>query len=145
MGTVLMKSPKKATSDLSKIKVFWKKYYDVISFVVEVTIKILSHDSNYIVDAVTWPKFGNSNFCMKEVIITSSLQGFYQKKLFFRERSCFKFNNLGLTLGINLKFYFRVAKRLKLNVRKFWGLIPAFVEITGEKLVGWSLFASYSE
>ena len=76
MGTVLMKSAKMATSDLSKIKVFWKKYYDVINFVVEVTIKILSHDSNYIVDAVTWPKFGNSNFCMKQVIITSRKNAF---------------------------------------------------------------------
>ena len=75
-------------------------------------------------------QFGNSNFCMKEVIITS------RKNAFLEGRSCFKFNNLGVTLGMNLKFYFSVAKRLKLNVRKFWGLIPAFVEITGEKLVG---------
>ena len=34
-----------------------------------------------------------------------------------------------------------VAKMLKLKVRKFWGLIPPFVEITGEKLVGEGLFA----
>ena len=27
-------------------------------------------------------------------------------------------------------------KGLKLKVRKFWGLIPSFVEVTGEKLVG---------
>ena len=47
-----------------------------------------------------------------------------------------KFNNLGLALGTNLKFYASVAKGLKLKVRKFWGLIPAFVEVTGEKLVG---------
>ena len=29
-----------------------------------------------------------------------------------------------------------MAKGLKLKVRNFWGLIPAFVEVTGEKLVG---------
>ena len=35
-----------------------------------------------------------------------------------------------------LKFYTSVAKRLKLKVRKSWGLILTFVEVTGEKLVG---------
>ena len=29
-----------------------------------------------------------------------------------------------------------MAKRLKLKVRKFWGLVRTFVEVTGEKLVG---------
>ena len=45
-----------------------------------------------------------------------------------------KFNNLGLALGIGLKFYTSVGKRLKLKVKRFWGLIPTFVEVTGEKL-----------
>ena len=54
----------------------------------------------------------------------------------FEEWSWFKFNNLGLVLGMNLKFYTSVAKGLKLKVRKFWGLIPTLVEVTGEKLVG---------
>ena len=36
---------------------------------------------------------------------------------------------------MNLKFNTSVEKRLKLNVRKFWGLIPTFVEVTREKLV----------
>ena len=48
----------------------------------------------------------------------------------------FKFNNLRLALGTNLKFYTSVAKELKLKFRKFQGLIPTFVEVTGEKLVG---------
>ena len=48
------------------------------------------------------------------------------------------FDNLGL--GTNFKFYTSVAKRIKLKVRKFLGLIPTFVEITGEKLVGGGLF-----
>ena len=34
-----------------------------------------------------------------------------------------------------LKFYTSVAKGLKLIVKKFWELIPTFVEVTGEKLV----------
>ena len=34
-----------------------------------------------------------------------------------------------------MKFFASVAKRLKLKVRKFWGLIPTFVEVAGEKLV----------
>ena len=59
-----------------------------------------------------------------------------RKTTFFEEWSWFKFNNLGLTLGTNLIFYTSVAKGLKLKVRKVWGLIPTFVEVTGEKLVG---------
>ena len=37
---------------------------------------------------------------------------------------------------MNLQFYTSVAKGLKLKVRKFWGLVPTFVEVTEEKLVG---------
>ena len=48
-------------------------------------------------------------------------------------------NNFGLALGTNLKFYISVTKGLKLKVRKFSGLIPTFVEVTGEKLVGGGL------
>ena len=59
-----------------------------------------------------------------------------RKTAFFEGRSCFKFNNLGLALGKNLQFNTSVAKGSKLKVRKFLGLIPTFVEVTGEKLVG---------
>ena len=59
-----------------------------------------------------------------------------KKSVFFEGWSWFKFNNLGLARGTNLEFYTSVAKRLKLKVRKFWGLIPTFLEVTGEKLVG---------
>ena len=34
-----------------------------------------------------------------------------------------------------LKFYAVMAKWLKLKVRQFWGLIPTFAEVTGEKVV----------
>ena len=78
------------------------------TYVHNVTNQILSHDSNHVVDVVMWPKFGNSS----------------------------KFNNLGLALGTNLKLYTSVAKGLKQKVRKSWGLVPTFVEVTGVKLVG---------
>ena len=38
-----------------------------------------------------------------------------------------------------LKFFMSVAKCLKLKVRKIWGLIFTFVEVTGEKLIGGTL------
>ena len=64
---------------------------------------------------------------------------------FFEGWSWFKFNNLGLALGASLKFYTSVAKGLKLKVRKFWGLIPTFVEVTGEKLAGCGAFCPHPE
>ena len=73
MVTFLMMSAKIATLGLLKIKVFWNKGYDVITFVCDVTNKILSGESNYIVDVIMWPKFGNSSIFMREFIITSVL------------------------------------------------------------------------
>ena len=63
-------SAKMASLDLFKIKVFWNKGYDVIIFVHDVTNKVLSRDSNYVVDVVMWPKFSKSSISMREVIIT---------------------------------------------------------------------------
>ena len=68
-----MMPAKMATPGLLKIKAFWKKGYDVKIFVDDVTNKILSRDSNYIVDVFMWPKFGNSSISMREVITTSIL------------------------------------------------------------------------
>ena len=42
-----------------------------------------------------------------------------RKTTFFEGWSWFKFNNLGLALGMTLKFYANVAKGLKLKVTKF--------------------------
>ena len=64
---------KMATPDLLKITVFWNKGYDVIIYVQDVTSKILSRDSNFSVDVVMWPKLGNSNIFMREIIIISIL------------------------------------------------------------------------
>ena len=47
--------------------------YDVITSVHDVTNKILSCDSNYIVDVFMWPKVGNARISMREIILTSIL------------------------------------------------------------------------
>ena len=59
-----------------------------------------------------------------------------RKTAFFEGWSWFKFNHLEQALVTNFKVYTSVAKGLKLKVRKFWGPIRTFVEVTGEKLVG---------
>ena len=56
-----------------------------------------------------------------------------RKTAFFEEWSWFKFNNLGLALGMTL---YQDSKRVKVTVRKFLVLIPTSVEITVAKLVG---------
>ena len=58
-----------------------------------------------------------------------------RKTAFFEGWPWFKFNNLEMALGMVLKFYTSVAK-VETKSRKFCGLIPTFVEVTGEKLVG---------
>ena len=70
---ILMMSAKMATPGLLKIKIFWNKDYDVIIYAHDVTKKILTRDSNYIVDVVMWPKFGNSKISIRESIIISIL------------------------------------------------------------------------
>ena len=67
------------------------------------------------------------NFIMDSM----TLYGFDQKNQFFEGCSWFKLNNLGLALGMTLEFYTGVEEGLKLKVRKFWGLITTFVEVTG--------------
>ena len=66
-------SAKMATPGLLKTAVFWNKGYDIIISVHGLTKKILSGDSNYMVDVLIRPKFGNSSISMREVIISSTL------------------------------------------------------------------------
>ena len=73
MVKILMMLTKMPTLALLKIKVYSNKGYYVIYCVYNFTNRILSHDSNYIMDVVMWPKFGNSSICVTEVIITSIL------------------------------------------------------------------------
>ena len=68
-----MMSADMASSGLLKITVFSNKVYDVIIYVNDVTNKILSRDSNYILDVFMWPKFGNCSISMREVVTTSIL------------------------------------------------------------------------
>ena len=63
MVTILMMPAKIAALGLLKTKVFWNKDYKVV---------ILSRESNYIVNVVMWPKFGNISISMR-VFITSIL------------------------------------------------------------------------
>ena len=73
MVTILMMSAKITTPGLLKIRVFWNNGYDVIISVNDVTKKILSRDSNYIIDVAMWPKFDNCSISMRKVIMTSIL------------------------------------------------------------------------
>ena len=54
---ILSKSTKMTTLALFKIKLLWNNVYDVIILVHDVTNKILSCDSIYIVDVVMRAKF----------------------------------------------------------------------------------------
>ena len=109
-----MMSAKVAAPALLKINAFWNKVYCVIYSVYEVTNKILSHESNYSMDVVMWPKFGNCHICIREVIITSILWAF------FEGWSWFKFNNLGLALRTNLKFYTSLNRVNSIEVDSTW-------------------------
>ena len=70
------------TQGLLKIKVFWNKGSDIITFIKDTTNIILSRSSNYIVDVVMWPNFDYSSIFMIEVIITQILDGFDRKTNF---------------------------------------------------------------
>ena len=132
---ILMMLAKMDNLGLLKIKVFWNKGYDIIIFVHDVTNKILSSDRNYIVDVVIWPKFDNSSISMREVK-TLTFKDLTRKNNLSEGWPWFKFNNVGLTPGMALKFYTNMVKELKLKVRKFWELIPMFVDVVREILVG---------
>ena len=69
MVTILMMSAKTAVLGLLKIKIFWSKGYGVTFSVHDVTSKILSLDSNYIVDVDLRLTLGNASIYMREVII----------------------------------------------------------------------------
>ena len=58
MPATLMMSAKMATQSLLEIQRVWNKGYDLIVSVYDITNKILSRDSNCIVDVVMWPTFG---------------------------------------------------------------------------------------
>ena len=73
MVTILMMSAKMAALALLKIKVFFKKGYDAIISVDEVSNKFLSGDSNFIVNVIMRSEFDNSSISVKVVIMTTIL------------------------------------------------------------------------
>ena len=72
-----------ATPGFLKIKIFWNKGDDVLTSVYHVTKRILLFESNQIVDAVMWPRFGNSSISMREVIL-NFLRIWPEKQVFLR-------------------------------------------------------------
>ena len=73
MVAILMVSAKLDTLGHLKVKVFWNKGHDIINSVYDITNKILSRDSNSIVDVVMWPKFDVPCISMGKVVIASIL------------------------------------------------------------------------
>ena len=98
------------------------KFYHMI----QIIFYMCSYEQSLVTLAFLWEKLSWPQF-HKDLT---------RKTAFSEGRSWFKFNNLGLALDTNLKFYTSVEKELKLKVRKFWGLILTLVELIGEKLVG---------
>ena len=98
------------------------KFYHVIQFI----LYMCSCDQILLTVAFLWDKLSQPQF----------YKDLTWKTTFFDGWSWFRFHNLRLPLGINLKFYISVAKGLKQKVRKFWRLIPMFEEVAGEKLGG---------
>ena len=128
MVSILMMSAKLATPNLIKIKIFRNKGYDIIILNYDVTNKILSRDSNHIIDVVMWTKFLWEKLAQRPFD-----KDLIKKNTFFEGWSWFNFNNLGLALVMILKLYTSVAKGLKIKVRKLWGLSHTFAEVTREK------------
>ena len=58
----------------------------------DVTSKILSRESTYILNVFMWPRFGNCSTSMREVIIISIYKDLHKKNNFFERYSWFKFN-----------------------------------------------------
>ena len=71
------------TPGLVKIKTIQNKGYNVIIVDDDVNNKILMRDSRYLVYVIMWPKSGNSSSSIREVIITSILEGFDQENQLF--------------------------------------------------------------
>ena len=78
-----MMSAKIATRGILKIKLFWIKSYDIIISAYDVINIIWSCDSNYVVDVVMWPKFGNSSSSMGEVIFNLNFVRIWPEKPLF--------------------------------------------------------------
>ena len=122
IAILMMSTLKLAPLDFLEIKVFWKKGYNGIIFIHDVNNKILSRESNYIVDVVIWPKFGNYRNSMREKLPQQQFYKDLTRKYNFMEQCVrFKFNDLRLTLGITLNFFHQYKKMLKTKSQKVFG------------------------
>ena len=110
---------KLATPGLLTIKVFWDKSYDVM-ISVHTSQKIISRDSNCIVDVVMWLSFVTPWFLWEPLSQLQFCRGLIRKTDVFEK---FKFSNLGLVLGMTSKFYSNVAhekKKVLTANHSFW-------------------------
>ena len=112
---ILMTSAKFTTLGLLRIKVFWNKRYDVKIYVHDVINKILSRDSNNIVDVVMWTKFSNSNISMREVIKIIKIRS---EKYFFLRGALRSSSIIWDCLRCDLKILHQVGKRIKTKSQK---------------------------
>ena len=87
---------------------------------IQITLPIWSCDQSLVTLGFLREKF-NLNF----------IRILPKKPNYFEDYSWLKFINLGLALGMTLKFYTSVTKGLKLKVKRVWRLIPTFIEVTG--------------
>ena len=118
MVTILMISANLPTPGLLKIKTCQNKVYDVIVLGYDVSNKVLSRDSNYILDVVMWPKFGNSSISIREVIVTSILQEFDQKSHFFWGEVLVQVEKFGTDTNYDFEILHRCGKRVKTKSQK---------------------------
>ena len=73
MVAILFMSTQSATPGFLKMEVFWSKGYDITIFVHDVTNKILTSNSDFVIHMLMWSKFENSSISMRGVIKTSIL------------------------------------------------------------------------
>ena len=98
--------------------VFWSKGHYVIYYFYDVINIISSHESNYIMYVLMWPKFGNSRICIREVIITSILRGFDQKNHFFWGVVLVQVQYFGTGTRYKVEVLHQPVKRIKTKIEK---------------------------
>ena len=84
-------------------------------------------------------KFGYSKFSIREVIIILVLLEFHPKHL-FQVAVLVQVQSFETGNRCSVKIVCHVVKRSKLKTKKFWALVPTFVDVTGEKKVEAGLF-----
>ena len=96
--------------------IFQSNGYGVIIVDYDVTNKVLSLDSDYTVDVVMWPKFGDSSISIRiyDNLITSISQGFHQKNHFFWGMVLVQVQKFGIGTRYDLEILHQCGKRANL-------------------------------